>query len=235
MNYFQSSTPVMTVSSPPGMNLLPGSDAITRFLNEGLAGPIVTGIREAATNLFDTLGGQLGRSGTSQQKRHKFEQCCDPAPTRCECQCCIVDADVVVYARLGEQRLVPLTIENSRRRERAIKMELSAFHSRGGAASPVTGSLLPPAPEFMLPACGQQSVVMVVRSTLGDGAVPANNEAKISVGGRPAVPDVDECVVSYANLTIQGCDMRPVRIAVALLPRDCGDFRICCQSSCCCC
>ena len=92
----------MTVSSPPGMNVLPGSDAITRFLNEGLAGPIVTGIREAATNLFDTLGGQLGRSGTSQQKRHKFEQCCDPAPTRCECQCCIVDADVVVYARLGE-------------------------------------------------------------------------------------------------------------------------------------
>lgn len=234
MNYFRYSTPLTTISSLPGMSVLPGSDAITRFLTEGLAGPIASGLQEATVNLFDTLGGQFRKSSTPQRKYHPHDGCCDSPPSRCECQCCIVDADVVVYGRLGERRVVPLTIENSRRRELAIKMELSAFHSRGGNASLVTGSLLPPAPEFTIPPCGQQTVVLVVQSALGEGAGSPTGTSSVHVDRKPTLPDVDECVVSYSDLCIQGCDRRPLRIAVALLPRDCGDFRIPCQCSCCC-
>jgi hypothetical protein len=235
MNYFQYSTPYTTPSSLPGISLLPGGDAITKFITEGLAGPIASGLREATVNLFDTLGTQYGRSGTQQRKRHSFDRCCDSPPSRCECQCCIVDADVVVYGRLGERRVIPLTIENSRRRELAIKMELSAFHSRGGNASLVTGSLLPPAPEFTIPPCGQHSVVLVVQSALGEGGGGSTTgTTSLPTERKPTLPDVDECVVSYADLCVQGCDRRPLRIAVALLPRDCGDFRIPCGCSCCC-
>jgi hypothetical protein len=234
MNYFRYSTPFTTISSLPGMSVLPGSDAITRFLTEGLAGPIANGLQEATVNFFDMLGSQFRKSSTPQRKYHPLDRCCDSPPSRCECQCCIVDADVVVYGRLGERRVVPLTIENSRRRELAIKMELSAFHSRGGGASLVTGSLLPPAPEFTIPPCGQQTVVLVVQSTLGEGAGSATGTTSVHVDRKPTLPDVDECMVSYSDLCIQGCDRRPLRIAVALLPRDCGDFRIPCQCSCCC-
>ena len=233
MNYFQYSTPFTTTSSLPGISVLPGSDAVSRFITEGLAGPIASGLREATVNLFDTLGSQFGKSSTQQRKRHSYDGCCDSPPSRCECQCCIVDADVVVYGRLGERRVVPLTIENSRRRELAIKMELSAFHSRGGSASLVSGGLLPPAPEFTIPPCGHHSVILVVESGLG-GAGSAAGATSATIGRQPTLPDVDECVVSYADLSIQGCDRRPLRIAVALLPRDCGDFKIPCQCSCCC-
>jgi hypothetical protein len=45
--------------------------------------------------------------------------------------------------------------------------------------------------------------------------------------------DVDNCIVYYADLRVEGCEIRPVRIAVALLPRDCGDYRITCSCQCC--
>jgi len=32
---------------------------------------------------------------------------------------------------------------------------------------------------------------------------------------------------------VEGCEMRPVRIALALLPRDCADYKVDCGCSCC--
>jgi hypothetical protein len=45
---------------------------------------------------------------------------------------------------------------------------------------------------------------------------------------------VTRCEVSYADLRIKGCDLRSVRVAVSVLPRDCEAFTVDCGCSCCC-
>lgn len=60
---------------------------------------------------------------------------CDPDP--CECYCCIGDVDLVLYARVGEQRVIPIEVENPRRREKSVTVELSGWRTRGGGAAPV--------------------------------------------------------------------------------------------------
>ena len=232
MNYFQSIDPRLAVAGLPTLSAMPSVETVTRFVGEGLAQPIMTGFRQAAANLFDTLG-VAGRPSTwGSAKSSKAKDCCDIPTDPCHCRCCIVDADLVVYGRLGERRVVPLTVENRWRRERKIKMELSTFSSRGGSASPVTGELLPPAPEFTLPACGQQAVVLLIQSTAASSPTP-NPDRPNEPNQTRTLPDVDDCVVSYADLRVEGCEIRPLRIAVALLPRDCADYRIICRCECC--
>jgi hypothetical protein len=159
----------------------------------------------------------------------------------CHCRCCVVNADLVVHARLGERRIVPVTIENSRRREREIKLELSDFTSHSGKEEAVTGRLLSPA-EFTLAACEEQDAVIGIEvgpAQRGDVTPvkpdkprekPAPAEGRVSVD---RLPDVDDCVVAYADLRIVGCDNRPVRIAVTTLPRDCHSYPVDCSSGCC--
>jgi hypothetical protein len=141
----------------------------------------------------------------------------------CHCRCCVVNADLVVNARLGERRLVPVTIENNRRRDREIKLELSDFTSKGGSATSVTGSLLSPA-EFTLAACEQREILIGI-DVAGDTPEGEGDEQRL--------PDVDDCRVVYADLRIVGCDHRPVRIAVATLPRDCHSYPVDCACGCC--
>lgn len=52
---------------------------------------------------------------------------------------------------------------------------------------------------------------------------------------RPArdLRDVDDCHVAVADLRVQGCDTRPIRVAVAVLPRDCGPYEVRCDCGCC--
>jgi hypothetical protein len=236
MNYFERGGSVTGVMPMPTVRAAPSLDDLTRFIAEGLAQPVIDGFRQAAANLNDSLAG-FGRApavGYGRSPAHEWrgkthrdwrKECCGE-PDPCHCRCCIVDADLVVYARLGERRVIPLTVENRWRRERKIKMELSAFSSRSGGASAVTGQLLPPAPEFTLPPCRQESVVLVVNASLAGANID-------NADGRQKLPDVDDCQVSYADLRVEGCELRPLRIAVALLPRDCGDYRIICDCACC--
>ncbi len=48
-----------------------------------------------------------------------------------------------------------------------------------------------------------------------------------------ATPDVDDCLMADANLRAAGCDIRPVQIAVALLPSDCHACIAECRCECC--
>jgi hypothetical protein len=185
----------------------------------------------------------------------------------CHCQCCIgSDIDLVVYSRLGERRLVPLTLVNERRREREIVLELSGFTTKGGSAVPVTGTILG-ASSFTLAPCQKQAVTLVIESganqgttynttgtaqaetsTTADTADTANNadtatNADTSDTGLAATnvtptrfitPDVDDCVVAVADLSVKGCEIKcPIRIGVVLLPLDCDAYDITCGCSCC--
>jgi hypothetical protein len=143
----------------------------------------------------------------------------------CHCRCCIADADLLVRARVGERRVVPIVIENHWRREREVELELSSWSSSVSQAS-VTGEIVAPT-KFVLKPCEEKTTILTVTALPSDAVK----------GGRDtderALPDVRECAVFYADLRILGCDVRPTRIAVAVLPRDCEAFRIDCRCVCC--
>jgi hypothetical protein len=155
---------------------------------------------------------------------------------RCHCRCCITDADLVVYARLGERRVVPLTIENHRRRERQVKLEISNWSSHGGRASNIKAHIAGPT-EFTLAPCQEYETILLIEAA---AATDTGSNAPEPVGeaGSSAVTDrnrldVDNCHVFYADLRVEGCEMRPVRIALALLPRDCAAYKVDCGCNCC--
>lgn len=140
----------------------------------------------------------------------------------CACRCCVTDADLVVEARVGERRVIPIVVENRWRRERDIELELSSWTKTSDDIQ-VSGEVLGEA-AFKLAPCGEAQVVLVV-TIGGEGAGP-NDE-------RRQLPDTDRCVVSYADLRIKGCDLRSIRIAVAVLPRNCEAYTVDCACGCC--
>jgi hypothetical protein len=156
---------------------------------------------------------------------------CDGA---CTCCCCVGDVDLVVNSRLGERRVVPLVIENSSRREREVELELSDWAPRGGASQArVTAMLLHPL-KFTLAACAEETLTLVITSSTADNAnnLDMDNRDAAEPGANRLV-DVDTCQVFTADLRVKGCDLRPIRIAVSLLPRDCEPYVIDCQCGCC--
>ena len=113
--------------------------------------------------------------------------------------------------------MVTLEIVNERRRERDITLDLGPFTTRGGGAAPVVGAV-DGETAFKLAPCSEQLVTVVIE-------VGTEREGR---------RDVDDCLVAWADLKVEGCDIRPVRIAVAILPRDCGAYRVRCACGCCC-
>lgn len=180
------------------------------------------------------------------ERHHDCCRRCGADP--CACVCCIGDVDLAVYSRVGEQRVIPIVVENERHRDKEISLELSAWTTRGGKPAPVDTVLLEPK-TFSLPACGEQTVTLIVRAkddgpTPGGGTSDAQGGKGEAPGGKAVehpstdatsrkFPDVDDCLVATADLRVVGCDHRPIRIAVALLPRDCDPFRVHCGCTCC--
>jgi len=156
----------------------------------------------------------------------------------CECLCCIGEVDFVVYAHVGEQRVIPIVVENERRREKDITVELSPWRTRGGGAAPLDTVTVEPK-TFKLPPCGEKEVVIVARVRDPVAVTSAPGAATGNIAGGPEretqreLKDVDGCVVVTADLTLVGCDHRPIRIAIAILPRDCDPFRVICGCGCC--
>jgi hypothetical protein len=157
--------------------------------------------------------------------KHFKDECGDSCRhDDCGCRCCIVDADLVIYARAGEVRLIPIRIENSRHRERVINLEFSGWTTRSGRKVPVQTQLQPQG-EFTLAACSEREIRLRVdaqQAAAGDQPDSTNQ-----------IPDVDECLVLYGDLRVEGCEIRPVRIALALLPFDCDPYVIECGCNCC--
>lgn len=171
---------------------------------------------------------------TYRRRTHGRCERCDSES--CECYCCVGDADLTVYSYFGEQRVIPIVVENERHRETEISLELSSWNTPGGRPAPVETVLLEPK-TFTLAACGEQKVILAVRifdvATGEDqpredlrAAAAADQEAQRQLR------DVDDCLVATADLRLVGCDHRPLRIAVAILPRDCDPYRVTCGCTC---
>jgi hypothetical protein len=175
-----------------------------------------------AVSAADVVG-EVFRAATplarSRTLHHRHPCGCDER--NCHCTCCVGDADLVVYTRLGERRVVPIRIENERSREREVKLGVSDFTTRGGNPAPVAVSLVG-ASAFTLGPCAHQDATLVVDIA---GAQGDKREKELT--------DVDDCVVAVGDLRLDGCDIRPVRIAVAIVPRDCDPYDVECGCECC--
>lgn len=167
------------------------------------------------------------RSGVSDmlakpmsKSRCQCEKCrasrCGPDP--CACRCCVSNADLLLEARVGERRVISLEIENTWRRPRDIELELSSWTATPQGAE-VTARIIGPT-SFTLDPCSDQLVALEV-----DIGVAGDDQGNLT--------DVTTCAVAYADLRIKGCDIRSVRLAVAILPRDCDAYKVDCACGCC--
>jgi len=212
---------------------------------------------------------RAGRPGCSCGPQACRSGCCQPDP--CACRCCIADCDLLVEARVGERRIVPITIQNQWRRARDIELQLSSWTKLTDKLE-VRGEIITP-DKFTLAPCGEAHVILVlsigggvaraettdpkvIEKELGEIAEKAKAEKaraekaqierttaavenRVILGDvlerreQQVMPDVDRCEVSYADLRVTGCDLRPIRIAVAVLPRDCDAYVADCCCACC--
>ena len=202
---------------------------------------LVSSMSGAVDTFVRSVGPAVPMAGRRRHRRPTHDQCCESEPCRgcdqgnCHCDCCIGDVDLVVYARVGESRVVPIRVENTRARERTISVELGEFRTKGGKEAPVTGRLVGET-AFTLDRCDSRDVVMTVRvgADRTDDVDRSSIDREITNDRETRrLPDVDDCLVAIADLRVEGCDMRPVRVAVAVLPRDCGNYKIECGCGCC--
>ena len=115
------------MGAAPGIAVTPSMVDVSRFITDGLIRPITEGIRQATANFADTIGGMGGQGAMGLRGPYwgwqgrwqapgvcgkcggrGCEECwqpcerCDP----CHCSCCVTDADLIIYSRLGERRVV---------------------------------------------------------------------------------------------------------------------------------
>ena len=187
-------------------------------------------IIDALATMMRGQGSTTSTATSMPQGHHKrhHKHGCGCHEDDCGCSCCIRCADIVEYARCGESRRIPITFDNDTRRERAVTLQLGNFATENGVDPGWQASLSES--RFTLPPCGEKTVFLNVNVDCGKlgAAPPANN-------GENAPPAaVDRCRVVYATLRAEGCSVRPLVIAVAVLPDHCGAHHAGCGCGCCC-
>ncbi len=173
---------------------------------------------------------------------HEHHDCCHEHD--CHCSCCIKCADAVEFVRCGEIRLIPITFDNDTRRERDVTVALGEFATGSGTKTGWNAALSET--QFKLPPCGEKTILLrvPVDCRVFDGGVTGTNIPGTNVPnpnapetGTPAAErtaSVDSCKVAYATIRAEGCLIRPMVVAVAVLPNDCKSHRAGCGCGCCC-
>lgn len=215
-------------------------------------------------------GGGTATSGRQRHKERDHGDCgCDDdcgcgggtGGCQCHCECCVCDADVLLHARCGEVRRIPLTFENDTRRDKPVMLTLEKFVTAGGRDLGWTAVLSET--RFTLHPCDEHTVSLAVRivcktdkptpppnqntpASPNGGSVsephagnianmPSNHEDVIgAIGANDDVfGSVDRCEVGYATIRAEGCLTRPIVVAIAVLPDDCDASRHGCGCGCC--
>lgn len=196
------------------------------------------------------------RHGQGCGHHHRKERDCADDDD-CRCECCIVDADIVVYARCGEVRVVPIEIDNDTRKDREdVELEVSGFRSGGGRELPWKAAITPPGPltikgcstarlELLVavvcpsapssddPAAGPKAAKEPARPSSVAAGAPADQLVRLATNVRHTGA-VDSCTVGYLTVRVGGCLVRPIVVAVAVLPDDCGAYSAPCSCGDCC-
>jgi hypothetical protein len=198
----------------------------TGYSNLYSAAPAMMQSYMGATQAVPSSSGQKTHHRCHDRHDSDCDCNCDD-DCECECSCHIHCADAVEYARCGEVRQIPITFENDTRRDRDVALTLGAFATKSGQEVGWQTSLSDT--KFTLPACGHKTVLLTVPVQCGN-TDPAGNSAAngIGPGGQ-----VDSCKVAYATLRAEGCRVRPLVIAVAVIPNHCGAHHADCGCGCC--
>jgi len=178
--------------------------------------------------------------------RHGHER----VDARCDCEsgcrCCIPDADVVLHARAGEQRVVPFLLRNPCRREREVTVAVGPWQVCDGGRLEVR-SEVDSGESLTLRPCENRVVRLrvVVQGICDDGqatTVDPKNRTNDNTKGnpkngptdeRPYGCDVESCASAYADVRFEGC-ARPQRVAVVVHPASCNAVELPCDCGCCC-
>jgi hypothetical protein len=194
-------------------------------------------------SMYQDIARGYGRPGQGVRTRSRQDcDCgCHGQADDCHCECCVCDADVLIHARCGEVRRVPVTFENDSRRERQVKLELDKFMTAGGKDVGWPAQLSET--EFTLKPCDEHTVLVGVQircDASGDtkptdkpNTAAATLAANAAAAATRSGGSVDRCEVAYAKLRADGCLIRPAVIAVAVLPDDCDSYRRPCGCGCC--
>lgn len=193
-----------------------------------------------------TGGAAAGTMARGQHHGRSRDCGCDER----HCECCVCDADVLVHARCGELRRIPLTFENESRRDREVRLELGKFLSSGGRDLNWVAQLSET--QFTLRPCDEHTVTLLVGircdrddepSEGASGETPASEGPAVGIRrlaenmsamvANQRFGSVDRCEVGYATIRAEGCQTRPIVVAVAVLPDDCDAYRHPCGCTCC--
>jgi hypothetical protein len=172
----------------------------------------------------------------TSEPRHKQHQGCGcHEENDCSCNCCIRCADTVQYAYCGETRKIAITFDNDSRRDRQVNVQVGGFLTDSGQQLPWKASLTDS--QFTLAPCGEKTVIITVTIDCGqtnpDGSTNPNNPDGVGVVAGRVGTAIDSCKVGYLKVTADGCLIRPLVVAVAVLPDRCGAHKVGCLCGCC--
>ncbi|HTY72216.1 MAG TPA: hypothetical protein VMI11_07285 [Actinomycetes bacterium] len=145
---------------------------------------------------------------------------CDGCRDRCSCRGGCSDADVLVIARPGERRVVPLEIRNPRHRDVTVSVDVGPWTSCEGDEVAIE-AVVQPSGELTVPACSSREVLLVLQ-----------------VAGKAGLPDEQRgaglrcCATLTSDIRINGCGTT-LRVAVDVLPLDCASIEVTCCGCCC--
>jgi hypothetical protein len=142
---------------------------------------------------------------------------CDHSHGCCGDRCGARDADLVLVARVGERRIVPLALHNEWRRERPVALSVSSFRPCDPCSEPLDISVTTnPGEEITLAPCSTTVVDVIVELPDKQGEAA----------------QLTRCSTVYGDISTDGC-ARPVRLAVVVLAHDCDAHEIdCCGCGC---
>ena len=164
--------------------------------------------------------------------------------------------------RLGERRVLPIVVVNEWRRERTVTIKLGDWTGCPGDASVTVHGLVHPTGELTLAPCERRELVVDVAAlpalptavppVVGKDVATEKPQRRQTARGAQleetlAAPtavssvlirgdqlgDVGVCATYCAELVIEGCSHRPVRLAAQVLPRTCDAYEVNCSCGCC--
>lgn len=128
-------------------------------------------------------------------REHEHEHAHEHADASCGCEelcrCCIPEADVVLHARAGEQRVIPFMLRNPWRREREVTIAVGPWQVCNGGRLEV-GSVVDAGESLTLQPCERRVVrlLVLVRGICKDGQDPKDDTSDVqkadTKGGKPS-------------------------------------------------
>jgi len=156
------------------------------------------------------------------------------------CHCRVPDADVVLHARAGEQRVIAFVLRNPWRREREVSIAVGSWQVCDGGRLEVQ-SVVEAGESVTLQPHEKRVVRLMVmmRGICDDPKDPKDpNDPKdrpkdnTNASDQRFGCDVDSCVSAYADVRFEGC-ARPQRVGVVVHPATCDAIALPCDCGCC--